>query len=295
MEPSKIYRELIKKSEKISKTNLDTLILGESGTGKDWFVKEIVKTTDIEKIDCNDWKVSLTLFESESLIKLKTLIFFNLETLDSEGQILLNRAVEKKEIQYNHLKIEFKRIFYLANGSLLEKIRSGFFREDLFRKISNVQIAIPPLRERKEDILYFTHLFLNELCKKYRKTVPELSENFINFLLTNPWYGNLRELKSMLESILIFGKGQSLTVKNIPASYKSNTYAINELRIKPGISLEVYEKEIIKVNLLQSNGNRKKTSEILGISERNLYRKIKEYKLENLPFGSSDDTFNNIV
>jgi DNA-binding NtrC family response regulator len=295
MEPSKIYRELIKRSEKISKTNLDTLILGESGTGKDWLVSEIVKSTEIEKIDCNDWKVSLALLESESHLKLKTLIFFNLEALDSEGQILLNRAIEKKEIQFNHLKLEFKRIFYLADGSLLEKIKSGFFREDLYRKISNVQIAIPPLRERKEDILYFTHLFLNELCKKYRKTIPELSENFINFLLTNPWYGNLRELRSMLESILIYGKGKSLMVKNIPVNYKNSTLALNELRIKPGISLEIYEKEIIKVNLLQSNGNRKKTSEILGISERNLYRKIKEYKLENLSFGSSDDAFNDVV
>jgi DNA-binding NtrC family response regulator len=295
MEPSKALRELIRKTEKISKTNLDTLILGESGTGKDWIASEIIQNSDLEKIDSSDWKTSLNLLTSQSILKKENLIFFNLEDLDTEGQLLLSRAIEKKEIIYNKINIQFKRIFFLANASLLEKVKSGNFREDLFSKISSVQLTIPPLRERKEDILYFTNLFLIELCKKHRKTVPELSENFINFLLSNPWFGNLRELKSLLESIIIFGKGQSLTVKHIPSNYKNSITNRSELGIKPGISLKIYEKEIIKTNLIQSNGNRKKTSEILGISERNLYRKIKDYNLENLSFGSSDDTLNDII
>jgi DNA-binding NtrC family response regulator len=295
MEPSKALRELIRKTEKISKTNLDTLILGESGTGKDWIASEIIQNSDLEKIDSSDWKTSLNLLTTQSILKQENLIFFNLEDLDTEGQLLLSRAIEKKEIIYNKINIQFKRIFFLANASLLEKVKSGNFREDLFSKISSVQLMIPPLRERKEDILYFTDLFLIELCKKHRKTVPELSENFINFLLSNPWFGNLRELKSLLESIIIFGKGQTLTVKHIPSNYKNSITNRSELSIKPGISLKIYEKEIIKTNLIQSNGNRKKTSEILGISERNLYRKIKDYNLENLSFGSSDDTLNDII
>ena len=218
-----------------------------------------------------------------------------MEEMDTEGQLLLYRAIEKKEIFYNKINIQFKRVFFLANVSLIEKVKTGNFREDLFSKISSVQLTIPPLRERKEDILYFTHLFLIELCKKHKKTVPGLSENFINFLLTNPWFGNLRELKSLLESIIIFGKGQSLTIKHIPSNYKNSITNRSELDIKPGISLKIYEREIIKTNLIQSNGNRKKTSEILGISERNLYRKIKDYNLENLSFGSIDDAFDNII
>jgi DNA-binding NtrC family response regulator len=295
MEPSKALRELIRKTEKISKTNLDTLILGESGIGKDWIASEIIQNSDLEKIDSSDWKTSLNLLTAQSILKKENLIFFNLEDLDTEGQLLLSRAIEKKEIIYNKINIQFKRIFFLANASLLEKVKSGNFREDLFSKISSVQLMIPPLRERKEDILYFTDLFLIELCKKHRKTVPELSENFINFLLSNPWFGNLRELKSLLESIIIFGKGQTLTVKHIPSNYKNSITNRSELSIKPGISLKIYEKEIIKTNLIQSNGNRKKTSEILGISERNLYRKIKDYNLDNLSFGSSDDTLNDII
>jgi DNA-binding NtrC family response regulator len=295
MEPSKALRELIRKTEKISKTNLDTLILGESGIGKDWIASEIIQNSDLEKIDSSDWKTSLNLLTAQSILKKENLIFFNLEDLDTEGQLLLSRAIEKKEIIYNKINIQFKRIFFLANASLLEKVKSGNFREDLFSKISSVQLMIPPLRERKEDILYFTDLFLIELCKKHRKTVPELSENFINFLLSNPWFGNLRELKSLLESIIIFGKGKTLTVKHIPSNYKNSITNRSELSIKPGISLKIYEKEIIKTNLIQSNGNRKKTSEILGISERNLYRKIKDYNLDNLSFGSSDDTLNDII
>ena len=295
MEPSKALRELIKKTEKISKTNLDTLILGEGGTGKDWIVSEIIKNSDLEKIDSSDWRTSLNLLNAQSILKKENLIFFNMEEMDTEGQLLLYRAIEKKEIFYNKINIQFKRVFFLANVSLIEKVKTGNFREDLFSKISSVQLTIPPLRERKEDILYFTHLFLIELCKKHKKTVPGLSENFINFLLTNPWFGNLRELKSLLESIIIFGKGQSLTIKHIPSNYKNSITNRSELDIKPGISLKIYEREIIKTNLIQSNGNRKKTSEILGISERNLYRKIKDYNLENLSFGSIDDAFDNII
>jgi len=295
MEPSKALRELIKKTEKISKTNLDTLILGEGGTGKDWIVSEIIKNSDLEKIDSSDWRTSLNLLNAQSILKKENLIFFNMEEMDTEGQLLLYRAIEKKEIFYNKINIQFKRVFFLANVSLIEKVKTGNFREDLFSKISSVQLTIPPLRERKEDILYFTHLFLIELCKKHKKKVPGLSENFINFLLTNPWFGNLRELKSLLESIIIFGKGQSLTIKHIPSNYKNSITNRSELDIKPGISLKIYEREIIKTNLIQSNGNRKKTSEILGISERNLYRKIKDYNLENLSFGSIDDAFDNII
>ncbi len=295
MEPSKVLRELIRKSEKISKTKLDTLILGESGSGKDWIASEIIQNSDLEKIDSSDWRTSLILLEAQPFLKKENIIFFNLENLDLEGQFLLNRAIEKKEIIYNKINIQFKRIFFLADITLLEKVKLGNFREDLFRKISSIQLTIPPLRERKEDILYFTNLFLIELCKKHRKTVPELSENFINFLLTNPWFGNLRELKSLLESIIIFGKGQTVTLKHIPSNYKNSITNRSELNIRPGISLKIYEKEIIKTNLIQSNGNRKKTSETLGISERNLYRKIKDYNLESLSFGSTDDTLDNVI
>lgn len=275
---SKLYSELIKKAEKISKTGLDVLIVGEPGSGRDWLVNHISAAIPYEKLDARDFSQSLKLLQPEK--KTMTLYLGNIEELDFENQNTLYRMVEKRELIINTEKFNLGRFFFSAGPKLEEKVRQGFFREDLFRKISAVELKIPPLRERKDDILYYTNLFLEELCKKHRKKFPDFDDDFGNFLIGQPWNGNLGELKSFLESMLLFYKGRTFTVKQARRNLNSKIIS-DGVQIKPGISLEEYEKRIIYVNLQYYSWNRKKTADALGISERNLYRKIKSYNLED--------------
>ena len=274
---SKEYQELKTKAEKISRTNLDTLISGEVGTGRDWFVSFISGEVQPEKIDSRDYKLSFELLKNSP--KKEIFHFSQIEYLDSEGQQILNRATEKRDLQLGNMNFKVKRFFFSSDLSLPQKVKDGKFRDDLYRKISTIQLVVPSLRERKEDISYYTNIFLEEICKKHRRKIPILSDEFIQHLQERPWLGNLSELKALLESMVLFHKGRSLEVKQIPQNFNTPILPENN-KIVPGVSLDYYEREIIKVNLIHTNGNRKKTAESLGISERNLYRKIKIYKLE---------------
>ncbi len=280
MSESKIYLELLKKVEKLSRTDLDLHIIGEYGVGKQWMIESITEGKEIEKIDCKDWKTNLHLISHTSPKKIEVLHFSSLEDLDTEGQFLVNRTLEKRELIYQDFHIKCKRIIFTSHPSLTKKIETGLFREDLYKKINTIQVSIPPLRDRLEDLPYYIETFLTQICKRYRKKIPELSEGFLEFLYTRTWEGNLSELRSLLESMILFGKGRTLDKKSIPQNFKSKPNLKSEINVVQGIKLEDYEREIIKTNLIFFEGNRKKTADTLGISERNLYRKIKLYKLD---------------
>ena len=280
MSLSKNYLELLDKAKKLSKTNLDVLIIGENGVGKHWLLQHIADDSTIEKVDCQEWRSSLNILSKIVTHKVTNFNFSYIDNLDPEGQLVLFRTLEKKELIYNECSIKVKRLYFTSHPSIKEKVNKGEFREDLYKKISAIQLSIPALRERKDDIPYYVEIFLAEICKKFRKKIPQISDGFVEFLYSRTWEGNLTELKSLLESMILFGKGRTLDFKNIPEIYKAKQIVRQNISVIHGIKLEEYEKEIIKANLIYFEGNRKKTSEVLGISERNLYRKIKLYKLE---------------
>lgn len=280
MSESKVYLELLQKVKKLSKIDLDLHIVGEVGVGKQWIIENITEGKEIEKIDCKEWKTNLHLISHTIPKKIDVVHFSSLENLDAEGQLLVNRAFEKRELINEVLHIKFKRLIFTSHPSLTKKVETGLFREDLYKKINTIQLTIPPLRDRLEDLPYYIETFLTQICKKYRKKIPELSDGFLEFLYTRTWEGNLRELRSLLESMILFGKGRTLDKKSIPQNFKIKPSIKSELNVLHGIKLEDYEKEIIKTNLNFFEGNRKKTADTLGISERNLYRKIKLYKLD---------------
>jgi DNA-binding NtrC family response regulator len=280
MSESKIYLDLLQKAKKLSKIDLDFHIVGEYGVGKQWFIESITEGKEIEKIDSNEWKTNLHLISHTLPKKIEILHFSSLENLDSEGQLLLNRTLDKRELVYADLYVKIKRLIFTSHPALIKKVETGLFREDLYKKINTIQMTIPPLRERLEDFPYFIETFLELICKKYRKKIPDISEGLLEFLYTRNWEGNLTELRTLLESMILFGKGRTLDKKRIPQNFKTKPVIKTELNVVHGIKLEEYEKEIIKANLIFYDGNRKKTADSLGISERNLYRKIKIYDIE---------------
>ena len=281
MSLSKNYLELLEKAKKLSKTNLDVLIIGENGVGKHWLLQHITEDSVIEKVDCQEWRSNLNILSKIATLKVNIFIFSYIDNLDPEGQLILLRTLEKRELIFNDCFFKVKRLYFTSHPSIKEKVNRGEFREDLFKKISSIQLNIPALRDRKEDIPYYVEIFLTEICKKFRKKIPQISDGFIEFLYSRTWEGNLSELKSLLEAMILFGKGRTLEIKNIPETYKAKPIVRQDISVMHGIKLEEYEKEIIRANLIYFESNRKKTSEVLGISERNLYRKIKQYKLEN--------------
>ncbi len=280
MSLSKNYLELIEKAKKLSKTNLDVLIIGENGAGKHWLLSHITGESEIEKVDCKEWRSNLNILSKIVVHKVNIFQFSYIDNLDPEGQLVLLRTLEKRELIFNECSFKVKRLYFTSHPSIKDKVNKGEFREDLFKKISSIQLSIPALRDRKDDIPYYVEIFLSEICKKFRKKIPQLSDGFVEFLYSRTWEGNLTELKSLLESMILFGKGRTLEIRNIPEIYKAKPIVRQVIPVVHGIKLDEYEKEIIRANLLYFEGNRKKTAEVLGISERNLYRKINLYNLE---------------
>ncbi|MEM4271432.1 MAG: helix-turn-helix domain-containing protein, partial [Candidatus Pacearchaeota archaeon] len=196
----------------------------------------------------------------------------NLENLERYAQLELLRVIETRTLPNRQLIKG--RIFFSATKQILKKIQSGEFREDLFQKIQAVRIEIPSLKEREEDILLFVHHFLKFLNAKYKKQVESVSKKLLEAIQTHSWERNLSELELFLESQIIFSR-KILELHSKPIL----TPKLSNLEIKIGLTLKEYEREIILANLRHFQGNRSKTAKALGISERNLYRKIQEYGL----------------
>jgi transcriptional regulator with PAS, ATPase and Fis domain len=175
------------------------------------------------------------------------------------------------------------RIIAATNKNLLEEVEKGNFREDLYYRLAVAKITLPPLRERKEDIILLFNHFVVEFNEKYGKSVTKLSPEVLKFFQNYDWPGNIRQFRNVLESMVIMAKDDTLTKEDIPEELlKGPTPSTKKKLIDtiiPGITLEEYEKAIIQKNLEFTNGNREKTAELLGISQRTLYRKLNEYNL----------------
>ena len=161
-------------------------------------------------------------------------------------------------------------------------MKDGLFRRDLFQKINLIRLNTPALRDIKSDIPFLVNHFVTEFKNKYKKNILRLSEKLIQFILQYDWPGNVAQLRSMLEGMIILSSEKVLDISHIPKDFLSNSALSSgsKLNIIPGITIVEYEKEIIRENLRSTSGNREKCAKLLGISERTLYRKIKEYDLE---------------
>ena len=218
-------------------------------------------------------------------IKITTPLYFNkLEELDTEGQAILFRILDSQDfVTYKKETVEFYgRIFFSSNKHLPQMVKDGLFRRDLFQKINLIRLNTPALRDIKSDIPFLVNHFVTEFKNKYKKNILRLSEKLIQFILQYDWPGNVAQLRSMLEGMIILSSEKVLDISHIPKDFLSNSALSSgsKLNIIPGITIVEYEKEIIRENLRSTSGNREKCAKLLGISERTLYRKIKEYDLE---------------
>jgi len=176
------------------------------------------------------------------------------------------------------------RIIAATNKDLEQKIKEGAFREDLFYRLNVVSINIPPLRERKEDILPLIENFIEKYCKENDKEKLEISKEATDVLMKYNYPGNVRELENIIERAVVLTRGNIITLNDLPMNIKGfkeekTLGSLNEGTLTEQV--EALEKQLIYDALKESGGNQTKAGKLLGLTERNLRYKLKKYNIKH--------------
>lgn len=292
--------EAIELARKVAQTDATVLLLGETGTGKEVFAEAIHyeglrKEKPFVAVNCSAF--SNELLESE-LFGYKTGAFTG-ATKDkkglfeeaSGGTIFLDELGEMShDLQAKLLRVlengtfmkvgETKttrvnvRLIAATNRDLQKESEEGRFRLDLFYRLSGFSIMLPPLRERIGDIEILARHFIKIYAGKVKKKVPDVDERFLKLLNQHKWNGNIRELKNVIERVIILMDEPILTPKLLPFEFPNGAYY--DLA---ALDLDSMEKHHIRRILKYAKGNKTEAARILGIGLATLYRKIEEYHL----------------
>jgi DNA-binding NtrC family response regulator len=168
-----------------------------------------------------------------------------------------------------------------TNRDLPELVREGKFREDLFYRLNVVQIRVPPLRERKEDIPLLATAFIKEISQRDGKPFRPLSPEAMDRLVQYDWPGNVRELKGAIDSGVTLATGPQITLRDLPATVRGETLDLSPRSDSKGDQMNLHDNEIrlIMRALEESDGNRTEAAKRLGISRRTLHRRLRELNL----------------
>lgn len=291
--------------EQVAQTRASVLITGESGVGKELIADAIheLSTRSKEpyvKVHCA--ALSESLLESElfghekgsftgavsqkrgrfELADKGTIFLDEIGEINSQIQIKLLRVLQEKSFERvggeKTIHVD-ARVVSATNRNLKQEIEQGRFREDLFYRLNVVNIEVPPLRDRKEDIPLFISAFLKEFNEENGKQIEGYTLKARSALYNYSWPGNIRELRNCIESAVVLAKGQIIDVDDLPQAVTDSTIE-NSVRLPLGITMETAEKEVIAATLHYCAGNKSKTADVLGIGRKTLHRKIQEYGLE---------------
>lgn len=288
--------------DQVASTKASVLITGDSGVGKELVADAIHNLSNRKphpfiKVHCA--ALSESLLESElfghekgsftgaisrkrgrfELAHKGTLFLDEIGEIDQTLQVKILRVLQEKTFERvggeESIEVDV-RFISATNRDLKSEIESGNFREDLYYRLNVVNIHVPPLRERKEDILLLTSAFLEEFIKENQKDINGIDQKARLALYNYPWPGNIRELRNCLESAVVMCKTNVIKTEDLPANIVENSDD-STIRIAAGSSLHEAEKAIIQFTLNQVNGNKTKAAEILGIGRKTLHRKLNEF------------------
>ncbi len=293
--------------DRIAQSKATVLLSGESGVGKEVFAKlihERSKRKDKNFVVINCGAIPENLIESELFGHEKGAFTGANQTkigkfeqadqgtvfLDEVGELPLSmqvkflRILQEKEFQrvgsLESIKTDI-RIIAATNKNLMQEVKNGNFREDIYYRLNVINFEIPPLRKRKEDIPLLAEHFLESFTTEYNKDLKIIEIEALSVLVNYPWLGNVRELKNAIErAVVVAEKNEEILTKNhIPKEILGEDndiqYTANEK-----MTLKEFEKIFITNTLKQTNGNKTKTAEILGVKRQTLYNKIKEYEIK---------------
>lgn len=305
-------------ARKVCSVKSTVLILGESGVGKEVFAKSIHEASEEPNapfISINCGAIPQSLFESElfgyergafsganpkgkkgkiELAKGGTLFLDEVGDMPLEIQVKLLRVLQERKYYRvggeKEIDIDF-RIIAATNRDLQELMREGHFREDLYYRLNVVSLHIPPLRERKEDIIELTHYFLNDFSLSYQRPVHEFPPDVIHELIRYVWPGNIRELRNVVERLIVFATdgvikrdylpfntnntGFENTPKIASNVLKENDFVISSLQEE----MDQHEKKVIERALQILDGNKLECAKQLGITRATLYNRLKRLGL----------------
>ena len=203
-------------------------------------------------------------------------------SLKTQAKIL--RVLQEQKFERVGGAVTFKvdvRVLGATNKNLQEEIKEGHFREDLYYRLNVIPIHVPPLRERREDILYLVNYFLQQIAQENGKKIKHISNEALEILQNYDWPGNVRELKNIIERVFIMTPSQIIECEDIPTSIREYE---GEVPVLPQDDLRharmKFEKEYIFKKLKEYEGNVSKTAKAIGMERTNLHRKIKQYQIE---------------
>ena len=302
---SKPMAAIRKTLEKIAPTDATVLITGENGTGKDVLAREIHAHSlragkPMVAVDAG--AITETLFESELFGHVKgaftdahtdhtgkfeqadggTLFLDEIGNIPLHLQAKLLRAIQNRSIVRvggNEAKPINIRLICATNMDLEQLVREGRFREDLYYRINTVHIALPALRERKEDIVPLAQLFLERFAEKYHRPLTGIAPDAAAMLTEARWSGNIRELQNCIEKAVILSEGKNLSAKDIQAdSLARGLRMTGDAGTLKAVS-EAEEERMIRQAMDRTDGNISAAAKMLGVSRPTLYAKLKKYGL----------------
>jgi two-component system response regulator HydG len=303
-------QQLVQTARQVAASDIPVLILGESGTGKEMIAQAIHAASRRRKhrlvaVNCPAFTESL--LEDELFGHVKgaytgaisdregrfeyadrgTLFLDEIGDMPAAMQAKLLRVLETGEVVRvgsNEPRRVNVRLISATNKHLEELVTEKLFREDLFFRIKGVTVRIPPLRERREDIALLTHFFLKQSAEKHGKELDGIDADAQRALMSYHWPGNVRQLRSTIDLMVVLTPRRSLSLTDVPADVRGSGGA------EPGavsggggnlagMPLDQLERQAILQTLELCHGNREQAAKMLGMGERTLYRKLKEYGL----------------
>jgi len=295
--------ELINLAGRVAASKASVLIQGESGTGKELLARLIHQLSprahkSIVVVNCGSLHENL--LESELFGHEKgaftgaasrrigrfeeadggTLFLDEIGELSPTIQVKLLRFLQEREFQRLGSNVNLHvdvRIISATNRDLESQVKEGTFREDLFYRLNVVTMALPPLRERKEDLRILINHFIDNFSKENNKHINGLTAEARDLLLKYDYPGNVRELENILERAVVIARNEYITINDLP--FNENTKKILSGPLRE--SVEELEKQLIVDSMEKTQDNQTKAAEILGISERMLRYKLKKYGLKN--------------
>ena len=303
---SPVMLEVFRKVRQVAPTKATVLIQGESGTGKELIASAIHynsprKNNPFIKLNCG--ALTPTLLESElfghekgaftdahrqkigrfEMADKGTIFLDEISETTQEFQIKLLRVLQEKEFERvggaQTISVDV-RVLAATNQDLKKRMEQGRFRQDLFYRLNVIQINVPPIRERPEDIPLLVDHFLKAACEENDKPPMNVTPETMNILQNYPWPGNVRQIQNVIEGMVVMSSTTELTPDNLPPEIRKTKERDPYVRVPVGSSMAEAEKKLIHSTLMATNGNKAQTARILGLGRKTLYRKMQEYNIE---------------
>jgi DNA-binding NtrC family response regulator len=305
---SRVMLDVFRQIRQASSTEMPVLLVGETGTGKELAARAIHRNSDRRDgpyIPVNAGAIPSELVASElfghekgaftgagertkgkfELARDGTLFLDEIGSLDQKVQVSLLRIIEQRRFHRlggNRAISTNARLVAASNEDLFEAVEQGRFREDLFYRLDVFRISLPPLRERREDIPLLIDEFVKRYNEDFEKTITGIAPECVNVMQAYDWPGNVRELKNVIQRAVLVCKGDVLLREHLPSRFQKvkGRPLHRGVTFEIGTTLDQMEREMIVRTLAAAKNNRKQTAEILGISRRALYNKLRKHGIK---------------